>query len=103
MPVIEGPVLVLGATSGIARAVSLELAKRGASLFLAGRDTDELDRLAGDLRIRTGVKVETGVFDADDTSTHLAFFQDASALMGGFTGVVLAVGYLGDQARAQSD
>lgn len=103
MPVIEGPVLVLGATSGIAREVALALAEKGASLFLAGRDRDELERTAGDLRIRTNVRVETGLFDADDCSTHLAFFQDASAVMGGFSGAVLAVGYLGDQAKAQTD
>ena len=103
MPVIEGPVLVLGATSGIAREIALGLAEKGASLFLAGRDLDELERMSGDLRIRTGVRIETGLFDADEPSAHLAFYQDASAVMGGFVGAVLAIGYLGDQSRAQSD
>lgn len=103
MPVIEGPVLVLGATSGIARETALALAEKGASLFLAGRDLDELERVACDIKIRTNVRVETGRFDADDCSTHLAFFQDSSSVMGGFSGVVYAVGALGDQTRSETD
>ncbi len=50
-------VLVLGATSTVARALSARLARDGVPLHLAGRDMPELDRIAQDLRIRYGSDV----------------------------------------------
>lgn len=103
MPVTRGPVLVLGATSGIARAVALQLGLRGHSLCLAGRDDPELQRVASDLRVRADVDVWTGVFDADQTETHKQFFDWMVEQCGVFQGVVLAFGHLGDQDRANED
>ena len=45
-------VLILGATSGIAKELSRVLAERGCSLVLAGRDREELEKSAADLRLR---------------------------------------------------
>ena len=45
-------VLILGATSSIAKAIADELAREGANLFLAGRNSLELERTARDLEIR---------------------------------------------------
>ncbi len=50
-------VLVLGATSTIARALSARWARDGVPLHLVGRDTPELERIAQDLRIRYGSDV----------------------------------------------
>ena len=97
-------VLILGATSAIARAVASEFARRGFELLLAGRDIEELETLARDLRIRHGVGVAVRPFDALDFATHRPFFEacrDASA--GTLAGVVLCFGYLGDQISAQAD
>lgn len=99
----RGPVLILGATSGIARAIALNLGLRGHSLCLAGRDQDELERLASDLRVRADVTVWTGKFDADDADSHKTFFDWMVEQCGVFEGVVLAFGYLGDQQVAQQD
>ncbi|MEX2242685.1 MAG: SDR family oxidoreductase [Fimbriimonadaceae bacterium] len=99
----ERPVLVLGATSGIARAVATELAKDGRPLYLAGRDLPELWRVASDLKIRYGVDVNVGVFDAEDTKSHEAFLQNVVNRTGSLGGAVLAVGYLGDQAECEAD
>ncbi len=63
---MNGTVLILGATSSIARHVAAALARRGHALFLAARDSEEAERAASDLRIRFGVPVESGAFDADD-------------------------------------
>lgn len=94
-------VLVLGATSAIARATAAAFAARGASLYLASRDMDELQRSAADLRIRYGVEVRYGAFDAEATATHEEFFRKVLAEMQGLSGVVLAFGYLGDQMAAR--
>jgi len=95
------PVLILGATSAIARATAGAFATRGHSIYLAGRDMDELPRIASDLHIRHGVEVRYGAFDAEDTDTHPAFLQQVIEEMDGLSGVVLAFGYLGDQLAAR--
>ena len=94
-------VLILGATSAIARATAAAFAARGDALYLASRDLDELQRLATDLRLRHGVEVRYGLFDAEAISTHETFFQSVTEEMPNLSGVVLAFGYLGDQQAAR--
>ena len=45
-------VLVLGATSSIARAIADRLCSRGDSVFLAARSSAELERIGRDLSVR---------------------------------------------------
>ena len=59
-------VLVLGATSSIARAIADRLCSCGDSVFLAARSSAELERIAQDLSIRYGKSVGTDAFDATD-------------------------------------
>lgn len=99
----ERPVLVLGATSAIARAVSLELAKNGSDLFLAGRDLQELWKIASDAQVKYGVAVNVAVFDADDVFTHGQFVESIVQRTGGLGGVVYAIGDLGSQADIEKD
>jgi short-subunit dehydrogenase len=94
-------VMILGATSAIARATAAAFASRGDTLFLASRDDEELRRIAADLRLRYGVEVHHGLFDAEATGTHEAFFKAVVAAMPNLSGVVLAFGYLGDQQAAR--
>lgn len=94
-------VLVLGATSAIARATAEAFAARGDALYLASRDEGELRRIASDLRLRYGVEVHYGRFDAEMTDTHEAFFKSVIAAVSNLSGVVLAFGYLGDQLAAR--
>lgn len=97
-------VLILGATSGIARAICHEMAKRGCRLILAGRKLDELERDATDLRVRYNVAADSIAFDALDFEGHPAFIQKCLDLVGGhLDGVILCHGYLPDQVQAQAD
>lgn len=97
-------VLILGATSAIARAVAGEFARRGYDLLLAGRDLEELDRLAADLAVRYGVKSEGRTFDALALETHAAFVEDCRKTSeDSLEGAVLFLGYLGEQSVAQKD
>lgn len=104
MPVGEpkGAVLVLGATSGIARAVALELGRLGHPLCLAARDPEELEAVAGDARVRTGRAVLAVPFDASDTASLREAFRQAEG-MGPLAGCLVAFGYLGDQSEAETD
>ncbi len=50
-------VLILGATSMIARATADEFARAGYNLVLAGRSGEEIERVAADVGIRHSVQV----------------------------------------------
>jgi len=56
--------VIVGATSPIARAYATGCAAAGIPLVLAGRDLDELQLIASDLRIRHGVAVNVERYDA---------------------------------------
>lgn len=94
-------VLILGATSSIACATAAAFAARGDALILASRDEEELKRIAADLRLRYGVKVNHGIFDAEATDTHEAYFQSIISQFPDLSGIVLAFGYLGDQQSSR--
>jgi len=97
-------VLILGATSAIARAVAGEFARRGYDLLLAGRDPEELDSLAADLALRYGVKAEGRTFDALALETHGAFVEACrKESEDSLDGAVLFLGYLGEQSVAEKD
>jgi len=96
-------VLILGATSSIARAIASEFARDGANLFLGGRDLAELENMAADLEIRYGIRAHYGRMDAEDFSAHEEFLQNAIGTLGEVQGVVFAIGYLGEQPRESTD
>jgi len=97
-------VLILGATSAIARAVAAEFASHKFDLILAGRDREELTALAADTSLRYGAKVQTQCLDVLDFEGLPATLGSCLSAAGeDLEGVVLAVGYLGDQSAAQSD
>ena len=97
------PVLILGGNSSIARASANAFAAKGYSLFLAGRDTEELERVASDIKVRHQIDVKTGFFDAEAFDQHSLFLQNVIKDMGGLWGVLLAFGDLGDQKKASID
>jgi short-subunit dehydrogenase len=97
-------VLILGATSMVARAVAGELAGRGYDLALGGRDGEELRATAADLSVRFGVRAAACHFDALDYPTHPATLASALDLFQGeLDGVVVCFGYMGEQETAAHD
>jgi decaprenylphospho-beta-D-erythro-pentofuranosid-2-ulose 2-reductase len=96
-------VLILGATSPIARTLALRFAADGARLFLAARDANEVRRVAEDVGVRGGVSVLSGTFDASDFGSHDGFIRHVASQLGGLDGVVVCFGTLGDEDAAQTD
>ncbi len=92
--------LVLGARSDIAQATAYEFAGHGFDIILAARDSRSLDNVRSDIEIRFGVKAFTTEFDAAAFDTHREFYSQLPAKP---DVVLFAVGYLGDQERAQTD
>ncbi len=96
-------ILILGATSPIARALALKFAGDGARLFLAARDGAEAARVAADIGVRSGAPALSGAFDAADFAAHDAFIRHAAQELGGLDGVVVCFGTLGEEEAAQEE
>ena len=97
-------VLVIGATSGIARAVVDRLAARGCKLILAARDHDEVSRMRSDLRIRHGVDACVEIFDAERTGELGGFVgRCLRHAPDGLDGLLIAHGFMCEQEEAERD
>lgn len=97
-------VLILGATSGIAKALASVLSARGCRLVLAGRNREELETIAADLRVRFETSVDVEIFDALEYARHADCFRTCvERFSGRIEGVVVCHGYLPDQELAQHD
>jgi decaprenylphospho-beta-D-erythro-pentofuranosid-2-ulose 2-reductase len=97
-------VLIIGATSGIARALVRCMAERGCQLLLAGRDMDELQRIRQDLKVCYEIDAGVMLFEATEFDTHKKFFDDCQNHFDGkLHGVVVCHGYLPDQRNAEQD
>lgn len=88
--------LIVGATSGIARATARLFAESGWRLQLAGRNQERLRAVAEEL----GVEAELFPFDALDADSRSRLWERLPACP---DAVLCAVGLLGDQAEAQRD
>jgi decaprenylphospho-beta-D-erythro-pentofuranosid-2-ulose 2-reductase len=96
-------VLILGATSGIAKALARVMAERGCSLVLAGRNREEMEKSAIDLRLRYQVAVEVEDFDALDFAGHAGFITRCLSRPQPIDGIVLCYGCLPDQRQTETD
>ena len=67
---------VTGAASGIGRATALELARRGAVLFLTDRDAEGLDTVVADIEALGGQVGEYRALDISDYDAVAAFAAD---------------------------
>lgn len=97
-------VLILGATTGIGRALAAEFASHEYDLILAGRDLEELQALSADLNLRHGVSARAQVFDVLNFEGMESALATCLAPAGdSLEGAVLCIGYLGDQETARKD
>jgi decaprenylphospho-beta-D-erythro-pentofuranosid-2-ulose 2-reductase len=96
-------VIIIGATSAIAQALSNQLARSGASLFLLGRSATKLDLIAKDLRLRHGATVETEAIDFDFFDSHAPAIDRAIERLGGVDLAIVCHGSLADQKDCERD
>jgi len=97
-------VAILGATKGMGRSLARELAARGDTLCLLGRDAADLDKSAADLRVRAPkAAVSTAVCDLEDRATHASALATAEAELGGLDVVVVTAGMFATQDVLESD
>jgi decaprenylphospho-beta-D-erythro-pentofuranosid-2-ulose 2-reductase len=85
-------ILILGVTSAIAKAAANLFAGRGDALFLTGRNTEELTRIAADLTARHNITLHQEKFDAEDFTSHAEFLNKVLVKMPHIDQVLLAFG-----------
>lgn len=93
--------LILGATSPVARAFAQETAASGARIILAGRDGNELERHAADLRIRYGISTQILAFDAENPARHAELPKSLEGVDS--INIFAAFGFMPPQTEAESD
>ncbi len=93
-------ILILGASSDIAKAIAKEYAQTGATLLLAGRNQKSLEIDANDLHIRYNIFATAFFFDATDFKSHQQFYETLPQK----PNIVICVfGFLGEQKEGEKD
>ena len=100
MSAADCPVLILGASSDIARALAVEFARAGHPIQLAARDPDALERDRADLALRTHATISTHRFDVLESGGFAAFLDGLPTVP---YIVVSAIGFMGDQYENARD
>jgi short-subunit dehydrogenase len=97
-------VVFFGATRGMGRALARLMAARSDSLFLLGRDEQDLARSAKDLELRgAGGPVGTAECDLLDPAGFDAALARADDALRGFDTVVVSAGLFAPQEALESD
>ncbi|MCA9544933.1 MAG: SDR family NAD(P)-dependent oxidoreductase, partial [Myxococcales bacterium] len=96
-------VLILGATSPIARQLGVRYAQLGQPVFCAARDAQEAAAIAADLRVRFQVQSGSAAFDARDLDSHPGLIAQVEDALGPLDVVVVAFGDMGDEDAAPDD
>jgi NAD(P)-dependent dehydrogenase (short-subunit alcohol dehydrogenase family) len=98
-------VVILGATKGMGRSIARKLVERGDSVALLGRDAEDLERSAADLRARgaPGVKVVTAACDLELPQGFRPALAESEHALGGLDVVVVTAGLFGTQEQLESD
>ncbi len=97
---MTAPVLILGATSDIGRAIAHCFAAQGYPLQLAARQRSRLELDKADLEIRYGVSVSVHEFDVLAVETHADFVQQLPQQP---AIVICVVGLMPDQKECEQN
>lgn len=97
-------VVIFGGTRGMGRAISRQLAERGASLCVIGNEPDDLERTASDLRVRgPQSKVFSAACDLADPATFEPALDSAMESMGGLDTVIVTAAVFATQEQLEAD
>jgi decaprenylphospho-beta-D-erythro-pentofuranosid-2-ulose 2-reductase len=96
-------ILIIGATSAIAQAVTRRLAESAKLIILWGRSESKLALVAQDLRVRSPVKLETKAFDFNDLKSQESAFKELFSTIDNLDLAVVCHGTLGDQSVGEAD
>lgn len=89
-------ILIVGATSAMARGCAFAWAAQGQRVLLAGRDDAELARLAQDIRVRFNTAAQVVEIDLDETAPREAWLAELQETYGQIDGLLCAAGWMPD-------
>jgi short-subunit dehydrogenase len=84
--------VIVGASSGLGRALAEHFATAGYDLVIVSSDTRDLNALASDLTIRSGVRVFPVEADLGGEGDYPALIYDAAGKLGDIQGLLFPVG-----------
>ncbi len=96
-------ILIIGATSAIAKATARIYAERRYDLFLIGRNVDRLNELAEDLRIRGALSVGQLCLDLTKHDEHQKAIEQASSFLEVIDIALICHGSLPNQEECESN
>ncbi len=96
-------IIIIGATSAMAKEVAKLYALEKANLYLIARDTAKLDTIKQDLMVRGAKTVYTAPFNANQFDSHQALIEQAFDALGYVDVVLVAHGSLPNQELCQTD
>ncbi|MFT5285618.1 MAG: decaprenylphospho-beta-D-erythro-pentofuranosid-2-ulose 2-reductase [Planctomycetota bacterium] len=98
-------VAILGGTKGMGRSLARALAERGDTLYLLGRDAEDMQRSASDLVVHGMNKQEVGhgLCDLSEPENFGAALDAASEALGGLDLVVVTAAIFAEQADLEAD
>ena len=96
-------VVLLGATRGMGRALARLFAERGDRLCLLGRNAQDLERSAADLRVRAVSEVAIASCDLEDPTSFAPALDQARQALGRLDAVVVTAGAFATQEALEGD
>ncbi len=93
-------ILIIGAKSDIAKSVARKYAENGYDIYLAARNSSELEDFANDINLRTQKTAICLDLDILDIASHESFYNRLEEKP---LGIISVAGYLGEQDKAQVD
>lgn len=96
-------VLIIGATSAIARATARIYAQQGCSLHLIARREDQLEAMSSDLLVRGASAVSNSLLDLNKFAQHEKTLAEAFSELGGVDIALICHGSLPDQEKIEKD
>ena len=96
-------VLIIGATSAIAKATARIYAQQACTLHLIARREDQLEAMCSDLLVRGASSVSSSLLDLNDFAQHEKALAEAFNELGGVDIALICHGSLPDQERVEKD
>ncbi|MBW2376415.1 MAG: SDR family NAD(P)-dependent oxidoreductase [Deltaproteobacteria bacterium] len=97
-------VAFLGATKGMGRALARQMAERGDTICLLGRNIVDLERSAADLSVRGATdSVGSVACDLENPETFASAIDAAREALGGLDAVVVTAGVFATQEELEAD
>ena len=97
-------VVIFGATSAIAEQVARNLVSQGSHLYCVGRNSQKLEAIIQDLKVRGGNSQRIDGYSADltDIAVHQRLIDEAKSFLGEIDAVLIAHGTLPNQQACQA-